>query len=185
MTGIAECSLHLTGKIYSKFIMKIKLVLFMLVCTVCFSCKQQNPNITKVFITLDSLKFKTYADTIVCDMVVKRNPNNEDILSKNWLTQLRREALTDSIFDDVYKGKLLAYDYETQKQLSVDEVKKIESKQKYSRGIVGKYQFQEAWYYDKQNHTFIKKVHSIIFGYEIYDETGFVKGYKPLFKVKF
>ena len=152
-----------------------------------FSCKHKSTEkqIIKNNVKFESLEMRSYVDTIVCDMVVKRNPNNEDILSKNWLTQLRREALTDSIFDDVYKGKLLAYDYETQKQLSVDEVKKIESKQKYSRGIVGKYQFQEAWYYDKQNHTFIKKVHSIIFGYEIYDETGFVKGYKPLFKVKF
>ena len=167
--------------------MKIKLGLLVLLFGFSYlSCMQHPvlPNINSVTIAFDSLKLKTYADTIVCDMVVK-NPNKEDVWTEKCLSQLKRDALTDSIFDDVYKGKLIAYDYETQKELSIDEVKKIENKEGYKRRIVAKYQFQEAWYYDKQNHTFIKKVYSIIFGYEIYDETGFVKGYKPLFKVKF
>jgi hypothetical protein len=159
---------------------------FILLCVGCISCLQHSitPNITNVSVSIDSLKLKSFADTIVCDMVVK-NPNKDDVWTEKCLSQLKREALTDSIFDDLYKGKLLAYDYETQKILSVNDIKQIESKEGYSRKIVSKYQFQEAWYYDKPNHTFIKKVHSITFGYEIYDETGYVKGYKPLFKVKF
>ena len=165
---------------------RIKTSFFALIFALClFSCKQGpvNIEIKKITVSLDSLKLKTYADTIVCDMVVK-NPDKEDKWMEECLGRFERSKLIDSIFSDVYAGKLLAYSYETHKQLSVKEVKRIEEKTGYSRDIIGKFQFREAWYYDRQNHSFIKKVHSIIFGYETYDETGFVKGYKPLFKVE-
>jgi hypothetical protein len=155
------------------------------VMTAC-SCRQEpasiQVNTTEVII--DSLKLKNYADTIVCDMVVK-NPDKEDIWMEECLSRLNRKALIDSIFEDVYSGKLSAYDFNTHKLLTKKAIKKLEELPGYSRDIVGKFQFREAWFYDKQQHSFIKKVHSIIFGYETYGDSGFVKGYKPLFKVEF
>ncbi len=149
------------------------------------SCKHPLPaNIARTSVSFDSLHLKTYADTIICDMVVK-NPDKDDAWIAKCLGHLQRKALIDSIFDDLYNGKLLAYDYATNKALSVEDVKKAEQLKGYSRNIIGKFQFREAWFYDKQKHIFIKKVYSIIFGYEAYDDKGFVKGYRPLFKVEF
>ena len=150
------------------------------------SCKQKSSNFQfeKTIVSIDSLKLRSFADTVVCDMVVK-NPDKEDTWTAECLNQLKRKALIDSIFDDVYKGKLIAYDFISHKPLSTKELKKIEESAGYSRDIVGKFQFREAWFYDKSHHSFIKKVHSIIFGFETYDLSGFVKGYKPLFKIEF
>jgi hypothetical protein len=149
-------------------------------------CKHRPAEIQvkQVNIVLDSLKLKSYADTIVCDMVVK-NPDKEDAWMAECLGQLKRKELIDSIFDDIYKGKLIALDFTTHKPLSIQQVKKLEETPGYSRDILGKFQFREAWYYDKAEHSFIKKVQSIVFGFENYDESGFVKGYNPLFKVEF
>jgi len=148
------------------------------------SCKHESHSISieKTIIALDSLKLKSYSDTIVCDMVVK-NPDKDDAWIEECLHRFQRKALIDTIFEDIYKGRLVAYDFITHKILSIKEVKKLEGISGYSRDIIGKFQFREAWYYDRAAHSFIKKVHSIIFGYETYDESGFVKGYKPLFKV--
>lgn len=150
-----------------------------------WGCKnsQSNVEITKTEVSIDSLALKSYADTIVCDMVVK-NPDKEDLWTEECLKQLKRQPLIDTIFNEIYLGKLQAFDYNTGCPLNIKEVKRLEETSGYSRGIVGKFQFKEVWYYDNKNHTFIKKVHSIIFGYETYDDKGFVKGYKPLFKVK-
>ena len=140
--------------------------------------------IVKTAIHFDSLKLNGIADTIVCDMVVK-NPDAEDVWMDSCLIDFKRNDFVESVFSDIYQGKLMAIDYYSSKPLTVKEVKKLEEISGYERNIIGKFQFREAWYYDKMNHTFIKKVHSIIFGYENYDDRGFVKGYKPLFKVDF
>ena len=98
---------------------------------------------------------------------------------------LAAKGFLDSIFNDIYMGKLIAYDYITHKALSIKDVKSVEETPGYSRDIIGKFQFREAWYYDNIRHVMLKKVQSITFGFENYDETGFVKGYKPLFRVEF
>jgi hypothetical protein len=149
-------------------------------------CKeaQTNIEIKKTVVSIDSLTLKTYADTIVCDMVVK-NPDKEDLWAEDCLKRLKREPLIDTIFNEVYSGSLVANDFNTGKPLTIAEVKRLEETSGYSRDIIGKFQFKEEWLYDNKNHVFIKRVHSIIFGYETYDDKGFVKGYKPLFKIEF
>ena len=166
---------------------KLKIGLVLVCVSVFFlgSCKHQtNTIISKTEVTLDSLNLKCYADTIVCDMVVK-NPLKDDKLTEEWLGRLMREALIENIFEDIYKGNLIASEYSTNRKLSVDEVKAMEKTPGYSRDIIGKFQFCEGWFYDRVHHTFIKKVYSIIFGYEVYNESNEVRGYKPLFKVEF
>jgi uncharacterized protein YpuA (DUF1002 family) len=146
----------------------------------------QNPVINEVKIVtvaFDSLLLKNYADTIVCDMVVK-NPDSSDTWMEECLKNFKHSEILTAIFDDLYSGKLNAYDFFSNKLLSASDIRKLEGTKGYKREIIGKFQFREAWFYDKANHTFIKKVHSITFGYETYDENGGVKGYKPLFIVK-
>lgn len=150
------------------------------------SCKQTpvTYEIRSANVNFDSLALTNYADTIVCDMVVK-NPDTTDVWAQECLHGLKREQLTNNLFNAIYTGKLVAYDFYTHKPLSAAEVKKLEKMPGYSRNIVGKYQFREAWLYDSLNHVFLKKVHSITFGFETYAEQGGVKGYKPLFILKF
>lgn len=160
-------------------------LLFCSILLLGLSCKNEPSkiNVTRSTVAFDSLKLKCYADTIVCDMVVK-NSDKEDKWMNECLGRLKRDELIENIFEDIYNNKLIAYDYTTQKALTIKEIRKIETTSAYNRDIIGKFQFREAWYYDKQHHTFIKKVHSIIFGYEVYDESKNVRGYKPLFKVE-
>jgi hypothetical protein len=165
-------------------ILWVNWAIFIMIIAVSCNHKSENSQIIRNNVSFESLDMKSYADTIVCDMVVK-NPDKEDLWTEQCLSQLKRQALTDSIFADIYSGQLIATEYQTNKVLSVKEVKRIEETPGYKRDIVGKYQFRESWQYDKKNHVLIKKVHSIVFGYETYDEQGFVKGYKPLFKVEF
>ncbi len=169
--------------------MKIHLLYQLLFCSfflLVLSCKNEpsKTNVNRTTVAFDSLKLKCYADTIICDMVVK-SPDKEDKWMEECLGRLKRNELISSIFEDIYNSKLIAYDFATHKELTINEVKKIETTPGYNKNIISKFQFREAWFYDKQHHTFIKKVYSIIFGYEVYDDNKNVRGYKPLFKVEF
>jgi hypothetical protein len=169
--------------------MKNRLLNFLLFCAIVFaaiSCNQQSSSttISKTTIALDSLKLKCYADTIVCDMIV-RNSDKEDKWMEKCLGRFQRKELMDVIFEDIYNGKLIAYEYVTNKRLTIEEVKKIEKTPGYSRDVIGKFLFREAWFYDRTHQSFIKKVHSIIFGYEIFDKNIADKKIIPLFKVEF
>lgn len=163
----------------------VKLV--MLACLAILAACTQSPVINEVknvTVAFDSLLLESYADTIVCDMVVK-NPEPNDSWMEECLKNFKHTEMLSAIFTDLYSGKLTAYDFFSNKPLSIGELRQLEGIKGYKREIIGKFQFREAWFYDKANHTFIKKVHSITFGYETYDENGGVKGYKPLFVVKF
>jgi hypothetical protein len=160
--------------------------LFVAIVFVVISCKQQpsSSTISKTVIVLDSLKLKCYADTIVCDMIV-RNSDKEDKWMEECLGRFHHNELLDAIFEDIYNGKLIAYEYVTHKKLTIDEVRKIEKAPGYSRDVISKFLFREAWYYDRSNHTLIKRVHSIIFGYEIFDTNISDKKIIPMFKIEF
>ena len=64
-----------------------------LICLVLQACNH-NPadyKISRTLVNIDSLKFKTYADTIICDMVVK-NPDKDDAWMGQCLNRLQRKA---------------------------------------------------------------------------------------------
>ncbi len=159
---------------------------FMCIAVILFSCNQKNKelHINRYSISIDSVLFASYADTVIADLVVK-STDKDDWWTEKCMSQLRRKAFIDTIFNEIYNERLIAYDYYTNKPLSIKEVKKIEKLPDYNRDIIGKFQFYEGWYYSNQQHAFIKKVYAIIFGYETYTDKGEVKGYKPLFKVVF
>ena len=69
--------------------------------------------------------------------------------------------------------------------MTIEEVKTIEKDPEYNRDNIAKVQFEESWYFDFENHKMMKKVQSVMIAYEIYDNEGKVKGYKPVFKIYF
>jgi hypothetical protein len=158
-----------------------KLWLLMVIVILIFSCK---PKTNQQVIHFDTVEtFTVLADTIISDVVIK-NPT-EDEWTDYTLRYLDKKTLVNQIFDAVYSKQLIPYDFFKNTELTIEQVKEIESDPDFSRDNIGKVQFEEKWYYDTKNNTMIKKVHSIMLAFELYNAEGEVKGYKPAFKVYF
>lgn len=121
------------------------------------------------------------ADTIINDVVVK-NPN-QDEWTDICLRNLDKKMLVDEIFKSVYSGKLIPHEFFNNEVLSINDIKALEDDPDFNRDLIAKVQFEEAWYFDPESQKMIKKVHSIMLAYEIYNSLGEIRGYKPAFKV--
>lgn len=126
----------------------------------------------------------TSMGTITYDTIIL-NPNADDTWTTECLSKLERKKLIDDIFDAVYAGKLTAIDYFTRKKFSVDEVKAMEKSGEFTRDKIGKIQFDEQWYWDKQNARMQKKVTAMTLGYEVYNNDSTLRGHKPVFRIEF
>lgn len=122
------------------------------------------------------------ARPITYDVVI-RNPNPEDTWTAECLAGMDQQALTDFVFSALYEKKLTAYDFYTDKPLPVRKIKKIEQAMNNDRSRLAKIQFTENWYLDTARMTMDKKVTSMMFGYEVYDANGDVRGYKAAFRI--
>jgi hypothetical protein len=163
--------------------MKRQNVFFVVMLGILFSsCQTKGPSEKTVYVNTDSLKGKIIADTIIYDVLIK-NPNPEDYWTDECLQYLNKDALLDSIFANIYSGKLIAYDFILGKPYSIKEIEQIENSDWFSRDAVGKIQFTEVWFFDSNNMVMNKKVISLIFGVEQYNSIGELKGHKPLFKI--
>jgi len=125
--------------------------------------------------------FLIIADTIINDVVIK-SPDNDE-WTDFCLRNMDKKTLVNEIFDLVYNGKLTAFEFFQNKPLSIEDIKTLEDNSEFSRDKIAKVQFEEAWYFDPANQKMIKKVHSVMLAYEIYNNLGEIRGYKPAFKV--
>jgi hypothetical protein len=140
---------------------------------------KQNGQANKLPFDTDNL----LADTISYPTIVK-NPDLSDTWTTKCLEPLNRKVMVDKLFDAVYNHGAIAYDYFTHQPLSIEEVKKIEQKEDFSRDKVGKLQFWESWFFSEVTHQFEKKVHAVLMAYEVYTHDGKVRNYKPAFYIK-
>jgi hypothetical protein len=69
------------------------------------------------------------------------------------------------------------------KPLTIDEVKKIEQEEGFSRDKISKVQFRERWYIDSSD-NFQKQIISYTLGIEAYSKQNSFLGHKALFVVK-
>lgn len=122
------------------------------------------------------------ADTIIYDVVI-HNPNPEDQWTAECLKDLKHRALIDSLFALVYDGKMKAYDFFSKEVIKNKDLKQMESENGFSRDHIGKIQFTERWYFDKKSQQFQKEVLSLVLGYELFNQDGSLRGYKPVFKI--
>lgn len=123
-----------------------------------------------------------FADSIIYDVIIKNTePVNQ--WKKECLKGLNKKAFLNKLFKNIYNNTFKVYDFSSDSLLSVEELKAIEADEEYKRENIGKMQFMEDWYYDFSTGTMYKKIHSVILGYETYNPSGEVKGYKPLFKI--
>lgn len=162
----------------------MKKQLFLSFIFIFHSCVERQKTEKIKIVLKDSIEYSNYADSIVYDVIVK-NTDPYDTWQNECLAPLHRDSFINQIFQQIYEGTLQAYDVFTNQQLSIDEVKAIENQDNFSKEIVGKYQFNEKWLYNKENNRFIKVINSISFGYENYRGDSTINGYLPLFRIYF
>ncbi len=160
--------------------MRRTVLLFLILFLIVFSCK----DIPKA---ADSDLIHTGADTlsslVTYDVVVK-NPDSTDLWTAECLKDLRREDLIDILFEGIYNETISAFDIFEDKKISPAKLRTMEKDGEVIRDQIGKFQFVEAWYFDKINMTMTKRVFEIRLGTETFNSDGFLVGYDPLFKVR-
>ena len=123
------------------------------------------------------------ADTIVysVDLV---NTDSLDTWSDWRLRNMNTSKLVEEVFDNVYSGRLQAYDYFTDAALTVEDVRNLEVTPNYARSLIEEIQFEETWLFSPELQIFHKEVHSFVLAYALYAQNGERMGLKPVFRVR-
>jgi len=175
-----ETEINLNQKVMNR-IFSLFIILLFLGCE-----NSKKEQCTYIISHNDTLFYKSMlvADTILHSVtIVNSDPNDE------WtgfrLRNVNQESFINEIFDKVYAGKLIAYDYHKNTPLTIDDVKKIEKMPDFSRAHIEEIMFEESWFYSTENNRFYKEVYSIVLAYAIYTEEGIRKeNLKAVFKIK-
>jgi len=128
-----------------------------------------------------TIQGQTIAKPITYEVLVK-NPDSNDEWQTECLENTNIKQMSGDIIHAVLTGKLKAYDYFDNHLLTKSEIKAI-LKKNGNQNNIGNIQFQEEWYWDKENAQLQKKVKSLMFGYEICGENNKVRGYRASFVV--
>ena len=131
---------------------------------------------------IDKANVIAVADSITYSVIVK-NPDPTDEWTEQCLSRVDRQAIAKTIFDAVYAGKMIAFDFVTEAPLSIEEVKEMEKKEGHERKLIGKILFEEEWYLNPEKLIMSKKVNAIMLAYESYNSDGSVRNYKAGIKV--
>ncbi len=124
------------------------------------------------------------ADTIIYSVII-RNFDKNDTWAEERLKYTQADKIISTIFDKVYEGKIQAYDYFTNSPLSIEQIKKLENFEDFSRDLIQELQFEEIWFMNDQVDWFHKEVLSINMGYAVYNSDGTQRGLKPVFRFRF
>lgn len=140
-----------------------------------FSCQQKN--------TVENKEYSgvKIANPIIYEVLIN-NPNPEDDWKTECLANTNTTELIKDIINAVRNGDLPAFDYYDNHQLSIPELEKIISDSDLIHKT-GNIQFEEEWYWDSEKLSLDKRVKKIMFGYEVYDAVGKIRGYKASFVV--
>jgi len=164
----------------NKSILLLALALFLLI-----SCRKNAEHVqpgTAVSIPADTASGVLVAERIIQDIVIKNNDPN-DAWADECLKGMHRNTLVDEVFAMAYSGNARVYDFDTNEILTVNQLKKREKEEVFSRDKIGKIQFIESWYLNPDKVTFTKKVSSLVLGYETHDSQGQFRGYLPVFRM--
>ena len=149
-----------------------------------WQCNSNCPDTTdKEVVYVDNIKpGQIIADTITYDVIIK-NFDTTQVWQEEFLKNLDRSLLIDSIFAGVYTGRFTPYDFFSGKEMSLRELRNMENEAWFSRKAIGKIQFSEIWYLNENSKNIEKKVISMVLGIEQFDNHGNLRGHKPVFKI--
>jgi hypothetical protein len=155
-----------------------------IVLVLCMACNRTDDRTSPAVHVDSGSRFGLVAaDTIVYDVVI-RNPNPDDAWAAYCLSGINYAVLIDSLFDMVYSERIKAFNHETNEKLTTRQVHDLETSSGFSRDSIGMIQFTEVWFLDPDNNSMIKKVTSMVLGYNYYNSEGELFGHKPLFRVE-
>ncbi|MCF6366467.1 MAG: hypothetical protein L3J35_09740 [Bacteroidales bacterium] len=172
--------------------MKFFKIISTLIFLILFACKSEKTDKIQKTDTGDNKKINTelvnasdsavvIADSIMYITNVINPEPSEEYYMKDWLGGAKTEILANHIFKAVYDGKLKAYEYTTGKEMTIEEVKELDSQ--YSRKDIGQILFTEDWYFDEKQLKMYKQVNSIMLAYFRYDDEGNIIGNKAGIRV--
>jgi len=121
------------------------------------------------------------ATDIVTEVIISPDPEG-DPWEIEKVAGYQGNIMVDGIFGQIYDGTLKVFDYHSGKPLSPADVKKIEGEFKNDRTKIGKLLFTEDWYYFPEENSVRKRVKSVTFGYELYNNVGKVYAYRAAFR---
>jgi hypothetical protein len=157
-------------------------ILIIITSILSFSCGGGTAGQKEPAVPRAAIQASVIAGTVIYDVIV-RNPAPEDTWMEDCLRDLDREGLVNMVFEAIYRDELIAYDHLSHEPLTVADIKNLEKDAEFSRDHIGKIQFSEEWYFDQDNLRMEKRVNSMSFGYEVFDLSGNLRGYKPAFMV--
>lgn len=121
------------------------------------------------------------AHDIVTEIIVR-----PDIDGDPWEVEkvegYQGEIMINSIFDRIYRGSLIVYDYHTGEILTANDVRKVENEFNDDRSKIGKLSFTEDWLYYPAENRLEKITKSVVFGYELCNNQGKVYAYRAAFQ---
>lgn len=100
------------------------------------------------------------------------------------LRHVAPRPMADFLLNEVYEGRLQAYDYFSNEPLSIEEVRRREQADDYHRDLVEEFQFEESWYYLPGEQRFHKEVHALVLAYSLYASDGSLRGRKPVLRIR-
>jgi hypothetical protein len=122
------------------------------------------------------------ADTITYNVQIGVT-DTSDLWSIECLKHMNQPVFIDYIFNGIYKGSLVAHDFNNGMVIPAQKVRQIELQPGFSRGKITKIQFKELWYIDSLG-FFRKEIISYTLGLESYSNQNTFLGYSPVFVVK-
>ena len=151
---------------------------------VLFSCKREDNNVAIIINNEIKTVHNVVADTIIYNVTIN-NLDENDLWADERLKNTYYKKIIDTVFENAYSGNLEVFDHFSNKKLTIDQIRKIESSEEYSRELINDLQFTEVWYMSTNAKHFHKEILYITIGYPVFDGySGEQRGLKPVFKFK-
>ncbi len=122
-------------------------------------------------------------DTIIYPVTII-NPDSLDTWTDFRLKRLDHKTLINYLFESLYSHKISAYNYYNHDPVPAEDIKEMEASGEIKRSDIAQLQFEEAWFFNAEQGSLTKKVHSILLALPVFDDQGQVKGYKAAFVLK-
>lgn len=162
--------------------LKIKILTYIILFITLGSCTQQQPSHNAQVSRSVTGNCTVLADSIIYDVLLA--PSDSTNSWENYcLSGIHQQKLIDYIFDGIYSGRFKAYDFINDKELKIKDIRKIEKSEGYSRDLITKIQFREAWHVDSAG-VFNKRIIGLTLGIAKFSSQRTFLGHSALLRVE-
>ena len=169
--------------------MKIKYLFLVFLLSSCLNSREREATTIVQHSIVNSLNDTIFTEkNLIADSIIYSvtliNTDEYDSWSSFRLRNVNQKKIITEIFEKIYSGEIIAYEYHDQRPLSIEEVKALENKADFTRERIEEIMFEETWFYSPETNTFHKEVYSLVFAYATYTDEGSRKdALKAAFKI--